>query len=114
MGATRTDQVVEQQAQWARELAVSRDMIGIATVQLSAEAEGVQFPPMSMLKDSRTGLQGANDFILIAGASSDPMLSGSRYISAPKNKLRRPGAPGNPMCEVMFDSERARYEDSST
>lgn len=110
-GATRTDQVVEQQAQWARELAVSRDMIGIATVQLSAEAEGVQFPPMSMLKDSRTGLQGACDFIITAGASNDPMLSGSRYIAVPKSKLRRPGAPGNPMCEVMFESEKARYED---
>jgi replicative DNA helicase len=89
-------------------------MIGMATVQLSAEAEGIQFPPMSQLKDSRTGLQGANDFIIIAGSSNDPMLSTSRYIGVPKNKNRRAGAPGNPMAEVMFDAQRARYEDSAT
>lgn len=113
-GATRTDQVVEQQAQWARELCVTRNMVGVATVQLSADAEGVQFPPMSMMKDSKTGLQGACDWIIIAGASNDPMLGGSRYIGVPKNKLRRPGAPGNPMCEVLFESEKARYSDAPT
>jgi replicative DNA helicase len=113
-GGTRTDQIAEAQAQWARELCVKREMIGMATVQLSAEAEGIQFPPMSQLKDSRTGLQGANDFIIIAGSSNDPMLATSRYIGVPKNKNRRAGAPGNPMAEVMFDAQRARYEDSPT
>ena len=113
-GATRTDQIVEQQAQWARDIAVNRDIVVMSTVQLSAEAEGIQFPPMSVLKDSKTGLQGACDAIIIAGSSNDPMLSGSRYMGIPKNKMRRPGAPGNPMVEVMIESEKARYTDAPT
>lgn len=110
-GGTRSDQIVEATAQWARELCVLHDMIGLATVQLSAEAEGIPYPPMSAMKDSKTGLQGANDFIIFSGASNDPTLGGSRFISAPKNKLRRVGAPASPHAEVIFDALQARYKD---
>lgn len=113
-GGTRSDQIIEALAQWAREYAVKHDAVGWGTVQLSAEAEGVPFPPMSAMKDSKTGLQGANDAIIFAGASNDPMLATSRYISCVKNKLRRLGAPGNPMAEVLFDAAKARYCDIAT
>ena len=110
-GGTRTDQIIEAQAQWLRELAVELDCVSIATVQLSAAAEGIPFPSMDMMKDSKTGLQGACDAIIFGGSSNDPTLAGSRFISTPKNKLRIPGSPSSPMAEVRFLADIARYED---
>lgn len=110
-GGTRTDQIIEQQAQWIRDWGVKHDAVVISTVQLSADAEGVQFPPMSAMKDSKTGLQGACDLIIFAGASNDPMLQTSRYMSTPKNKLRRARGPSSPAAEVIFNPQTARYED---
>lgn len=110
-GGTRTDQIVEAQAQWLRELAVELDAVSVGTVQLSAAAEGVPYPSMDMMKDSKTGLQGACDAIIFGGASNDPTLAGSRFISIPKNKLRIPGNPQSPHAEVRFLADHARYED---
>jgi replicative DNA helicase len=107
----RTDLQLEKMYQWARERAVKYDAVSIATSQISADGEGEQFPGMSCLKDSKTGKQGACDAILMIGASNDENLAGSRFLSTPKNKLRRDGAKSDPHCEVKFDALRARYED---
>lgn len=109
--AARTDLGLEKMYQWARELAVKHDHIGLATSQISAEGDGLQFPGMSMLKDSKTGKQGACDFMLMIGASNDVGLSGVRYLGMPKNKLRREGGPGDPRATVKYDPSRSRYED---
>ena len=69
------------------------------------------WPTLGMLKDSKTGKQGACDFMLMIGASNDPNLNGVRYLGMPKNKLRRPGAPGDPRATVNYDPERVRYSD---
>jgi replicative DNA helicase len=107
----RTDLQLEEMYKWARERSVKYDAIGLATSQISAEGDGLQFPTLSMLKDSKTGKQGACDFQLMIGASNDPNLEYSRYLSLPKNKLRRDGQPSDPRCEVRFQPNLARYED---
>lgn len=107
----RTDLQLEAMYQWARERSVKYDCIGIATSQISNEGDGLQFPTLGMLKDSKTGKQGACDFQLMIGASNDPVLQNSRYIGLPKNKLRRPDGPGDPRAEVEFDGTRSRYND---
>lgn len=107
----RTDLQLEEMYKWARERSVKYDSIGLATSQISAEGDGLQFPTLSMLKDSKTGKQGACDFQLMIGASNDPNLEYSRYLSLPKNKLRRDGASSDPRCEVKFQPTIARYED---
>jgi replicative DNA helicase len=100
--------------QWARELCVKYDCIGIATSQISNEGDGLQFPTLPMLKDSKTGKQGANDFQLMIGASNDPGLGRVRYIGLPKNKLRREGGPSDPRATVKYEPELARYSDLPT
>jgi replicative DNA helicase len=109
--AARTDLMLEQMYQWGRERSVKYNCIGLATSQISNDGDGMQFPTLGMLKDSKTGKQGACDFQLMIGASNDPGLAGSRFISLPKNKLRRPDGASDPRAEVVFDAVRARYRD---
>uniref|UniRef100_UPI00071E9831 AAA family ATPase n=1 Tax=Xanthomonas campestris pv. translucens TaxID=343 RepID=UPI00071E9831 len=87
----RTDQVLEAQYQAARNWCVKYDCAGVATSQLSVDAEGLRSPGQHMLKDSKTGKQGACDFIITGGKDNDASLAGSRWINTPKNKLVRPG-----------------------
>lgn len=107
----RTDLQLEEMYKWARERCVKYSCIGLATSQISADGDGMQFPGLSMLKDSKTGKQGACDFQLMIGASNDQNLEYSRYLSLPKNKLRRDNAPGDPHAEVKFKPSISRYED---
>ena len=109
----RTDQILEAKYQWARELGVRYDFPVIATSQISAEAEQQAdtqcWPRMSMLKDSKTGKQGAADTIIMIGRSADPDMDGYRYISAPKNKLSLQGR--RIKHEVVFDGPKSQYKD---
>lgn len=107
----RTDLALEEMYKWARERCVKYSCIGLAASQISVEGDGEMFPTMSMLKDSKTGKQGACDFQLMIGASNAENLQHCRYISIPKNKLRREDSPGDPRCEVTFKPTIARYED---
>lgn len=109
--AARTDLGLEAMYDWARELGVKYDMIGMATSQISNEGDGLQYPTLGMLKDSKTGKQGACDFQLMIGASNDPNLGGLRYLGLPKNKLRREGKAGDPRCPVNFKPQIARFDD---
>lgn len=109
--AARTDLGLERMYQWARELAVRIEAVSIATSQISADGAGLQFPTDHMLKDSKTGKQGACDLIIMIGAVDDPGYANARFIGTPKSKLRRPGKPGDPRATVRFDAQRARFED---
>ena len=110
-GGTRTDQILEWLYQRARIWAVKYDCAVIATSQLNGEAEGVIFPKLSMLANSKTGKAGAADFVLMIGRSDSPDLQNSRFISLPKNKKRRDGGPQDPRCECSFDSARSLFKD---
>ena len=108
---SRTDQVLETMYQWNRLLGVKYDTAMIATSQISAEGENVMWPAQSMLKDSKTGKQGAADVIVMMGRVTDN--PGSRYLSTPKNKRKRTGVPSCLMAEVLFDADRARLRDTN-
>lgn len=108
LGGERTDQLLETMYQWARVLGVKHDCVIIATSQISADGEGKQWPNQSMLKDSRTGKQGAADVILMIGKTGD---SDARYLSTPKNKLARSGCK-DPRAEVLFDGVRSRFHEN--
>lgn len=110
-GEARGDLRLEEMYKWGRELAVKLDHIGWATSQISADGDGLQWPGLSMLKDSKTGKQGACDFQLMIGATNNPDQSGLRFLSLPKNKLRKDTGPGDPRLTVQFNSRIARYED---
>lgn len=110
-GEARTDRQLEEMYKRARELGVQYNHIMLATSQISNEGDGMKFPTLGMLKDSKTGKQGACDFQLMIGAKNDMMFENSRYLGLPKNKLRREGAKGNPQAEVMYLPEVGRYAD---
>lgn len=108
----RTDQMLEAMYQWARNIAVKYDVPILATSQVSADGDGLAYPTLPMLKDSKTGKQGAADFIITLGALNDPAMDNYRYIGMTKNKLHRSGGRKDPRTEVLFDMERARYENA--
>lgn len=106
--ADRTDEVLEKLYIWARELATLIGCITIKTSQVSDPGHGVPFPSENLLKDSRTGKQGATDTILIIGHDLVEGNENVRYISAPKNKLRKEGSP--PLkAQVVINMDRAFY-----
>lgn len=109
--AARTDLKLESMYQWARERSVKYNAVGLATSQISADGDNLRFPGLSMLKDSKTGKQGACDFQLMIGSIDDPNFRLARFMGLPKNKLRLPDGPSSPDCEVKFDGLRSRYVD---
>lgn len=109
--AARTDLMLEYMYQWARELMVKYDAIGWAGSQISNDGDNLRFPTLPMLKDSKTGKQGACDFQLMIGSVDDPAFVYSRFIGLPKNKLQRPDGKKDPKAEVAFLPTKARYED---
>lgn len=109
--AGRTDERLEQMYSWARELMVKYECAGIATSQISVDGADTQFPADHMLKDSKTGKQGACDFIIMIGSVDDPGYANARFIGVPKNKLRREGSPTDPRACVSYKPQIARYED---
>lgn len=102
----RTDQVLEEMYKWARNLAVIHRHVGIASSQISADGENEHFPGMHKLKDSKTGKQGASDFIMMLGRDAE--LTNMRYISLPKNKLAKSGKK-DPRAELHFDGSRGTF-----
>lgn len=105
----RTDQLLEAMYQWGRVLAVKHDCIVLCTSQISADGENLRFPTLSMLKDSKTGKQGAADFIMTIGFNSDE--KDTRYLGLTKNKLAREGGPKTLQLSVIFDGQRGRYRE---
>lgn len=108
-GGQRTDQILEAMYQWGRDLAVRFDCPIIATSQISADGDGEPYPTLPMLKDSKTGKQGAADFIITLGTSNDPSLESMRFIGTTKNKLRLEGQPQSPRKQMILDATSARY-----
>lgn len=109
--AARTDSRLEQMYQWARERCVKYDHVGLATSQISVDGDNTKFPTLGMLKDSKTGKQGACDFQLMIGSVDIENLKMSRFLSLPKNKLMRPDGPKDPRADVKFDMLRSRFEE---
>lgn len=111
-GANKADAVEQIWQEW-RELMVRHDCIGLATVQISVEGGNMLYPPYSALKDSKTGIQGATDVILMMGSLDNPDAQTIRGLSSPKNKFAAPGKPSCFQSEVYFDGARCVFNDGS-
>lgn len=105
-GGERNDQVLEAMYGWARMRAVIDDFVGLASSQLSGDAEGEKYPSQKMLKDSKTGKQGACDFIITGGVDNNQ--PNTRFIGMTKNKIKREGAKYSPNAPMFFDADRGR------
>lgn len=109
--AARTDLGLEKMYDWAREICVKHECVGMATSQISVEGDDNLFPSMSMLKDSKTGKQGACDVQIMIGASNAPGMQSVRGIGVVKNKLRVDGQDQDPQARVHMKASIARFED---
>ncbi|BEQ12871.1 putative DNA helicase [Pseudomonas phage Ep4] len=109
-GGNKTDGL-EAMWQQAREMAVRHDFVAMPTIQISADGDNQLYPPYSALKDSKTGVQGACDVILMMGALNQVERDTVRGFSTPKNKRQMPGRPSNVQSQVFFDAPRCRFED---
>ncbi|WYW04327.1 DnaB-like replicative helicase [Pseudomonas phage vB_PpuP-Kurepalu-1] len=108
-GGQRTDQLLEAMYQWARVLCTQHKCIGIATSQISAEGDGLAFPTLGMLKDSKTGKQGAADFIITLGKKNEAAFEATRFVGLTKNKLHVEGQKRSPNAEIIFDATAGRF-----
>lgn len=84
--------------EWAKEHAPV-----INVHQADGSAEGVQYPDMSQLYLSKTGVQGEADGIIMLGRSHQAGLEMSRYINICKNKMH--GGP-----KTVEAEKHGRYE----
>lgn len=109
-GSNKAD-AVEQLWQEVREMAVRHDFIALSTVQVSVEGDNQLFPPYSALKDSKTGIQGATDVIIMLGSLNSADMQNLRGISTPKNKFCPPGKQSYAQGQVDFDAPRSRFTD---
>ena len=107
-GGARPDQILEEMYKWARTLGVKYNLMPIATSQISVDGAGLPYPAQGMLKDSKTGKQGAADTLMMLGHNEDPLMINSRYVSTPKTKSKREGAQ-LPRMEFQFDIDRGRF-----
>lgn len=112
-GSNKAD-MVEQLWQSIREMAVTHDHIALSTVQISQEGGNMLYPPYSALKDSKTGVQGATDVILMMGSLDNPDAQVIRGLSTPKNKFAMPAKQSYVMGEVWFDGAKCKFDDGSS
>ncbi len=108
-GGNKADEV-EEKWQVAREMAVRHDFVSLGTVQISNEGGNMLYPPYSALKDSKTGIQGATDLIVMMGALDAPEMASLRGISTPKNKFQMPKMPSHVQAEVFFEAARCQFQ----
>lgn len=109
-------QALEGKCQYLRELCCEYDVIGIGTFQLSQEGYDMLYPPLTAMKQSKIGVQGALDLALFMGrldASANPDMYHLRGISTPKNKLARSGKNSNIRFEVEFNGATCQFDDGS-
>lgn len=111
-GGNKADEI-EEKWQVAREMAVRHDFVSLGTVQISNEGGNMLYPPYSALKDSKTGIQGATDIILMMGALDTPEMASLRGLSTPKNKYQMPGKPSHVQSEVYFDASKCQFQDGA-
>lgn len=111
-GGNKADEI-EEKWQVAREMAVRHDFVSLGTVQISNEGGNILYPPYSAMKDSKTGIQGATDIILMMGALDSPEMASLRGLSTPKNKFQMPKMPSHVQGEVYFDASRCLFQEGA-
>lgn len=94
-----------------REQAILKDFLHIGTSQISIEGTDNLFPPLTALKQSKTGIQNTVDLAIYVGAriGSEPIYERLRGISTPKNKLQRNGVRRYNCVEVNVNFENNEW-----
>jgi len=78
---------LEQNATAFRNLAGQYNFVAVSIVQAGESAAGKPFLRMEDISDSKTGIQGAVDLMIMIGMDEEMEMRGQRGITLPKNKL---------------------------
>lgn len=107
-------QALEKIWQQLRILGCEHDCIILGTMQLSAEGYDMLYPPLTAMKQSRIGVQGALDLCIMMGrlnVNDRPDMAGVRGISTPKSKLTKSGCSSYVQFQVEFDGGRCQFKE---
>ena len=105
-------QALESKWQELRVLGCEHDCIMLGTMQLSMEGYDLLYPPLTAMKQSKVGVQGALDLALMMGRldpSTRPDMVSVRGISTPKNKMALSGSQGYLQFQVDFNGGRCKF-----
>lgn len=113
-GGTMETEHQNLEAKWQelRVLGCEHDCIMVGTMQMSAEGYDLLYPPMTALKQSKIGVQGALDLLIMMGRLNPqeaPDRQSLRGISTPKNKMARSGYKALHQFEVEFNGGTCRF-----
>lgn len=113
-GGTADSEHQNLEARWQelRILACEYDCIIIGTMQMSKEGYDMLYPPLTAMKESKIGVQGALDLCIMMGRldpSTRPDMVDVRGISTPKSKLARSGHPDYLQFQVEFNGGRCQF-----
>lgn len=111
-GQGEEHQALEQKWQMLRMLGCENDCIIIGTMQLSMEGYDMLYPPLTAMKQSKIGVQGALDLCIMMGRldpSTRPDMLDVRGISTPKNKLGKSGSQSYLQFQVEFNGGRCQF-----
>jgi len=112
----KTHQVLEERYQWVRMIGAEFNAVTMSTTQLSAEADGLLYPEMSMAAESKTGKQGACDIFITIGAAltqAGKPESDIRGIKLCKQKQHPSDMPQIWTSKFRLDTVRARVHDEN-
>lgn len=114
-GGTMETEHQNLEAKWQelRVLGCEHDCIIIGTMQMSAEGYNLLYPPLTALKQSKIGVQGALDLALFMGRldpQEKPEYIDLRGISTPKNKMPLSGKSAGHQFEVIFNGSTCKFE----
>lgn len=107
-------QALEQKWQQLRILGCEYDCIILGTVQLSVEGYDCMYPPLTALKGSKIGIQGALDLCIMMGrmnVNDRPDMATVRGISTPKNKLGLSGSSAYIQFQVEFNGGTCQFSE---
>lgn len=105
-------QNLESKWQELRVLGCEHDCIMLGTMQLSAEGYDLLYPPLTAMKQSKIGVQGALDLAIMMGRldpSTRPDAQSMRGISTPKNKMGLSGCESYLQFQVEFRGGRCQF-----
>jgi len=114
-GGGKDSRTADLETRWQliREWAVIHGFISVATSQVSFEGLNMLHPPVSAMKDSKIGAQGAMDVAIMLGALTDPAFQDLRGVSTPKNKRGRPKQRSYLVGQLEFNRHTSRFRDNN-
>lgn len=93
-----------------RELAALYDFIHVGTAQVSIEGNGLLYPPLTAIQNSKTGIQTTVDLAIMMGINPTPGFEHIRGLWTPKNKLARSGSKSETRVELHFIPEKNEWK----